>query len=154
MATPRPGQAEGGPGAGPEGGPAPEEALLRDVLARMEALEGEVRAPKEENARLREALGALEPPRRRPWWRFWGYPHSAPPSLQETISPCPQQAHRSLVMGGQVEDKGPALQLHQAHPDEELEDPAQGGSLSTELPPGFRRGNRFCLEEASLSPPN
>jgi len=27
---------------------------------------------REENARLREALKALEPPRRRPWWRFWG----------------------------------------------------------------------------------
>jgi hypothetical protein len=57
-------------------------------------------------------------------------PHSAPPSLQEVISPRPQQAHRGLVMGGQVEDQGPALQLHQAHPDEELEGPAQGGSLA------------------------
>jgi hypothetical protein len=38
----------------------------------MEALEGEVRALREENARLREAFRALEPPRRRPWWRFWG----------------------------------------------------------------------------------
>lgn len=147
----------------------------------MEALEGEMRAPKEENTRLREALGALEPPKRRPWWRFWGYPHSAPPSLQETISPCPQQAHRSLVMGGQVEDKGPALQLHQAHPDEELsaralalqhrvaksglwkgfsgaptaafaavgylEDPAQGGSLSTELPPGSDGAIGFALRK-------
>ncbi len=47
-------------------------ALLREVVARMEALEGEVRALREENARLREALRALEPPRRRPWWRFWG----------------------------------------------------------------------------------
>jgi DNA-binding transcriptional MerR regulator len=47
-------------------------ALLREVVARMEALEGEVRALKEENARLREALRALEPPKRRPWWRFWG----------------------------------------------------------------------------------
>jgi DNA-binding transcriptional MerR regulator len=55
--------------------PRPEEealALLREVVARMEALEGEVRALREENARLREALRALEPPRRRPWWRFWG----------------------------------------------------------------------------------
>jgi DNA-binding transcriptional MerR regulator len=47
-------------------------ALLREVVARIEALEGEVRALKEENARLREALRALEPPKRRPWWRFWG----------------------------------------------------------------------------------
>ena len=47
-------------------------ALLREVVARMEALEGEVRALREENARLREALRALEPPKRRPWWRFWG----------------------------------------------------------------------------------
>jgi len=47
-------------------------ALLREVVARMEALEGEVWALKEENARLREALRALEPPKRRPWWRFWG----------------------------------------------------------------------------------
>jgi DNA-binding transcriptional MerR regulator len=47
-------------------------ALLRELVARMEALEGEVRALREENARLREALRALEPPRRRPWWRFWG----------------------------------------------------------------------------------
>jgi len=45
------------------------------------------------------------------------------------MSPCPQQAHRSLVTGGQVQHQGPALQLHQAHPDEEPEHPAQGGSL-------------------------
>jgi len=38
-------------------------ALLREMLARLEALEGEVRA-------FREALKALEPPKRRPWWRF------------------------------------------------------------------------------------
>jgi DNA-binding transcriptional MerR regulator len=44
-------------------------ALLRELVARMEALEGEVRAL---NARLKEALRALEPPKRRPWWRFWG----------------------------------------------------------------------------------
>jgi len=36
-------------------------------------VEGELRALREENARLREALKALEPPRRRPWWRFWGH---------------------------------------------------------------------------------
>ena len=47
-------------------------ALLRELVARMEALEGEVRALKEENARLREALRALEPPKRWTWWRFWG----------------------------------------------------------------------------------
>jgi DNA-binding transcriptional MerR regulator len=47
-------------------------ALLREALVRLERLEGEVRALREENARLREALRALEPPRRRPWWRFWG----------------------------------------------------------------------------------
>jgi DNA-binding transcriptional MerR regulator len=47
-------------------------ALLREVVARMEALEGEVRALREENACLREALRALEPPRRRSWWKFWG----------------------------------------------------------------------------------
>jgi cell shape-determining protein MreC len=46
--------------------------LLRELVAKVEALEGEVRALKEENARLREALRALEPPKRRPWWRFWG----------------------------------------------------------------------------------
>jgi hypothetical protein len=28
------------------------------------------------------------------------HPHSAPPSLQEVISPRPQQAHRGLVTGG------------------------------------------------------
>ena len=49
--------------------------------------------------------------------------HIPHPSLQEVISPCPQQAHRGLVMGGQVEHPGPALQLRQAHP-------ARGGSLS------------------------
>jgi hypothetical protein len=54
-------------------------------------------------------------------------PHSAPPSLQEVISPRPQQAHRSLVMGGQAEDQGPALQLHQAHPEEEVEGPGGPG---------------------------
>jgi hypothetical protein len=33
------------------------------------------------------------------------------------------------VMGGQVEDQGPALQLHQAHPEEELEHPVDGGPV-------------------------
>ena len=47
-------------------------ALLRALLERLERVEGELRALREENARLREALKALEPPRRRPWWRFWG----------------------------------------------------------------------------------
>jgi hypothetical protein len=54
-------------------------------------------------------------------------PHSAPPSLQEVISPRPQQAHRGLVMGGQVEDQGPALQLHQTHSDEGVEGPGGPG---------------------------
>ena len=48
-------------------------ALLRAVAERLERVEGELRALREENARLREALKALEPPRRRPWWRFWGH---------------------------------------------------------------------------------
>ena len=59
----------------PQPAPKPEEealALLREALARLEGLEAEVKALREENARLREALKALEPPRRRPWWRFWG----------------------------------------------------------------------------------
>lgn len=47
-------------------------ALLRALAERLERVEGELRALREENARLREALKALEPPRRRPWWRFWG----------------------------------------------------------------------------------
>jgi len=63
-------------GEAPLAAPArPEEealALLREALARLEGLEAEVKALREENARLREALKALEPPRRRPWWRFWG----------------------------------------------------------------------------------
>ncbi len=45
--------------------------LLRALAERLERVEGELRALREENARLREALRALEPPRR-PWWRFWG----------------------------------------------------------------------------------
>ena len=48
-------------------------ALLRALAERLERVEGELRALREENARLREALKALEPPRRRPWWRFWGH---------------------------------------------------------------------------------
>jgi len=60
-----------------------------------------------------------------PWTRYFS-PHSAPPSL-EVISPCPQQAHRGLVMVGQVEDQGPALQLHQAHPDGEVKGPGGPG---------------------------
>ncbi len=36
-------------------------------------------------------------------WRV--VPHSAPPSLQQVISPGPQEAHRGLVMGRQVEDQ-------------------------------------------------
>ena len=48
-------------------------ALLRALAERLERGEGELRALREENARLREALKALEPPRRRPWWRFWGH---------------------------------------------------------------------------------
>ena len=47
-------------------------ALLRELVAKVEALEGKVRALREENVRLRQALRALEPPKRRPWWRFWG----------------------------------------------------------------------------------
>ena len=53
-------------------------ALLRALAERLERVEGELRALREENACLREALKALEPPvseatlRRRPWWRFWG----------------------------------------------------------------------------------
>jgi hypothetical protein len=54
-------------------------------------------------------------------------PHSAPPSLQEVISPSPQQAHRGLMMGGQVQHQGPVLQLHQAHSDEEVEGPGGPG---------------------------
>lgn len=46
--------------------------LLRDLATRLAGVEGELRALREENARLREALKALDPPRRRPWWRFWG----------------------------------------------------------------------------------
>ena len=48
-------------------------ALLRALAERLERVQGELRALREENARLREALKALEPPRRRPWWRFWGH---------------------------------------------------------------------------------
>lgn len=53
-------------------------ALLRALAERLERVEGELRALREENACLREALKALEPLvseatlRRRPWWRFWG----------------------------------------------------------------------------------
>ena len=47
-------------------------ALLKALAERLERVEGELRALREENTRLREALRALEPPRRRPWWRFWG----------------------------------------------------------------------------------
>lgn len=46
--------------------------LLRDLATCLEGVEGELRALREENARLREALKALDPPRRRPRWRFWG----------------------------------------------------------------------------------
>ena len=48
-------------------------ALLRALAEPLARVEGELRALREENARLREALKALEPPRRRPWWRFWGH---------------------------------------------------------------------------------
>ena len=61
------------------------------------------------------------------------------PSLQQVISPCPQQAHRGLVMGGQVEDQGSVVRPGQTHPEEELEHPAQGGSLGRPalLPAGW-----------------
>jgi DNA-binding transcriptional MerR regulator len=48
--------------------PRPEEevpALLRKVLARMEALEEEVRG-------LTRAIETLQKTSKRPWWRFWG----------------------------------------------------------------------------------
>ncbi len=51
--------------------PRPEEeasALLREVVARMEALEEEVRAL----TRAIETLRKAQAPKRRPWWRFWG----------------------------------------------------------------------------------
>lgn len=47
--------------------PRPEEeipALLREVLARIGALEEEVRA-------LKRAIEALEKTSKKPWWRFW-----------------------------------------------------------------------------------
>jgi hypothetical protein len=46
-------------------------------------------------------------------------------------------------MGGQVEDQGPTLQLHQAHPDEEPEHPAQGGSLGRPALPVRQAGPRL-----------
>ncbi len=59
--------------------PKPPEDLGREVLGalerlaeRLEAVEAELRALKEENAGLRRALKALEAPRKRPWWKFWG----------------------------------------------------------------------------------
>jgi hypothetical protein len=60
---------------------------------------------------------------------LWAHPSPTfrTPSLQEVISPCPQQAHRGLVTGGQVEDQVPALQLHQTHSDEEVEGPGGPG---------------------------
>ncbi len=48
--------------------PRPEEevpALLREVVARIEALEGEVRA-------LTKAIETLRKASKKPWWRFWG----------------------------------------------------------------------------------
>ena len=68
------------------------------------------------SAMTEEVLQAVEAFRRRPLPEEMAFvhldglylnPHSAPPSLQEVISLCPQQAH----------------------PEEELEHPAQGGSL-------------------------
>ena len=59
--------------------PKPPEDLGREVLGalerlaeRLEAVEAELRALREENAGLKRALKALEAPRKRPWWRFWG----------------------------------------------------------------------------------
>jgi hypothetical protein len=45
-----------------------------------------------------------------------------------------QQTGCRLVMGGQVEDQGSVVQPGQTHPEEELEDLAQGGSLGRGLP--------------------
>jgi len=59
--------------------PKPPEDLGREVLGalerlaeRLEAVEAELRALKEENAELKRVLKALEAPRKRSWWKFWG----------------------------------------------------------------------------------
>lgn len=59
--------------------PKPPGDLGREVLGalerlaeRLESVEAELRALKEENAGLKRALKALEAPRKRPWWKFWG----------------------------------------------------------------------------------
>jgi hypothetical protein len=52
--------------------PGKRQALILNAPCSDEGSRLWVRALKEENARLREALRALEPPKRRPWWRFWG----------------------------------------------------------------------------------
>ena len=59
--------------------PRPPEDLGQEVLGalerlveRLEAVEAELRALREENAGLKRALKALEEPKeRKPWWRFW-----------------------------------------------------------------------------------
>ena len=43
-------------------------ALLRTLVAKVEALEEEVRAL----TRAIETLKKTSTPKRRPWWRFWG----------------------------------------------------------------------------------
>ncbi len=58
--------------------PKPPEDLGREILGalerlveRLEAVEAELRALKEENAELKRTLKALEAPKSRPWWKFW-----------------------------------------------------------------------------------
>ena len=58
--------------------PRPPEDLGREVLGALErlverlaAVEGELKALRAENEALKQALKALEPPKKRPWWRFW-----------------------------------------------------------------------------------
>lgn len=59
--------------------PKPSEDLGQEVLGALErlaerlaAVESELKALRAENEALKQALKALEPPKKRPWWRFWG----------------------------------------------------------------------------------
>jgi len=45
---------------------------LERLVERLAAVEAELKALREENATLKETLKALEPPKKRPWWRFLG----------------------------------------------------------------------------------
>jgi len=45
--------------------------VLERLTERLAAVEAELKALRDENASLKQAMLALDSPKKRPWWKFW-----------------------------------------------------------------------------------